>query len=95
MTPLLIRLEPDLLARIDDLRGEVPRVAYIRNRLAEMFPEADGLAKSKSIFPTFAVSAPMLRRTAVPAPPSNAEDASNPTVQFGPTRGAKPKGTKK
>lgn len=35
MTPLLIRLEPELVARIDDLRGDVPRAAFVRRRLAE------------------------------------------------------------
>ena len=35
MTQFLMRIEPELLARIDELRGEVPRVTWIRNRLAE------------------------------------------------------------
>lgn len=33
---VLLRLAPDLLARIDEMRGEVPRSIFIRNRLADM-----------------------------------------------------------
>jgi hypothetical protein len=37
MTPLLLRLEPELVARIDEARGDVARALFIRKRLGELF----------------------------------------------------------
>lgn len=30
MTPILVRMPPELLAQIDDMRGDVPRAVFVR-----------------------------------------------------------------
>jgi len=72
MTPVLIRIEAELLARIDELRGEIPRVAYIRNRLAELV-EGDRLPQTAA-----AIRKPPAKITAR-APEAKREGLSIPT----------------
>lgn len=46
-TQLLIRLDADMIAKIDALRGEIPRAAWIRNRLGEVVVALEPRGKKK------------------------------------------------
>lgn len=67
MTPILVRFEPELLAKIDELRGEVPRSIYIRYRLAEAVRARSAPAVEPPALPDVRLSAPIPPRAAAKA----------------------------